>query len=227
MKNLLLVSLILLSFGCSNSNSQQDLKDLNISIYSDHKMLSNKDLVKEIFIGFSKDTNYDFSQISRNLYKNTWVYAFQAKKRWPNEYNIRVKEHQPLAKWGNEEFLTHSGVLVKPQVNRSNLDLVKLSGEESDKFLLLDISRYVQSQLNRYSDTVKEINLSSGGNLRVLTESGSELIFTKKDFREQLERLEDFISFELFSGKLNHIKYMDFRYKNGISVLLKQGEMYE
>ncbi len=218
MKNLLLFLLFLFTFGCSNSNNQQDLKELNISISSDHKMLSSKDLVKEIFISFSNGSNYDLSQISKKLYRTTWVYAFQTKKSWPNEYNIRIKEHQPIAKWGDKEFLTHSGILVKPQVKGSNLVLLKIIGNESDKFLLLDISRHIQSQLNRFNETVKEINLSSGGNLRVLTESGSELIFTKRDFREQLERLEDFISFELFSGKLNHIKYMDFRYKNGISV---------
>ena len=49
-------------------------------------------------------------------------------------------------------------------------------------------------------------------------ELGTEYIFSQKEFRVQLERLEDYISFELNSGKGNHIRYIDFRYNNAIAV---------
>jgi len=176
-------------------------------------------LIKETFVSFLNEQVIDFSSVSKDLYKTTWVYAFQAKRKWPNRYNIRVKEHQPLAKWGDNKFLTHSGILIKPSIDDSNIHLVLLRGRESDKFILLDISRQIQNQLNRYNEKVEEVNLSSGGYLKVTTEKGTELTFTTKNFREQLERLEDFISFELFSGKLNSIRNMDFRYNNGVSIL--------
>ena len=106
-----------------------------------------------------------------------------------------------------------------PSINYSYIHLPLLKGRESDKFILLDISRQIQNQLNRYNKKVEEVNVSSGGYLKVTTEKGTELTFTTKNFREQLERLEDFISFELFSGKLNSIRYMDFRYNDGVSIL--------
>ena len=110
-------------------------------------------------------------------------------------------------------------MLINPSFNNTSLNLLILRGPESERLELLDISRQIQAQLNRYDEIVEEINLSSDGYLRVITQSGTKLTFSKKSFREQLERLEDFISFELFSGKLNNIRNMDFRYNNGISIL--------
>ena len=124
-----------------------------------------------------------------------------------------------MAKWGNDRYLTHSGLLINPSFNNTSLNLLILRGPESKRLELLDISREIQAQLNRYEETIKEVNLGSDGYLKVITNKGTELTFSKENFREQLERLEDFISFELFSGKLNNIRNMDFRYNNGISVL--------
>jgi len=216
---LVFIIFLFVSLGCSNYMQEENSTDINIFISSEHKILSDPELIREKFLNLLNEEELDFNLLTNDLYKNTWVYAFQSKKRWPNRYDIKVKEHQPVTKWGEKNFLTHSGILVNPSINDSDVHLVILKGKESEKFLLLDISRQIQNQLNRYNETIKEVNLSSGGVLLISTEKGAELVFTKKDFREQLERLEDFISFELFSGKLNNISNIDFRYKNGISVL--------
>ena len=216
---LFFIVFLFLSLGCSNYMEEKKSTDVNIVISSEHKILSNPELIREKFQNLLNGENLDFNLLTDDLYKNTWIYAFQSKKRWPNRYDIKVKEHQPVAKWGEKNYLTHSGILINPSINDSYVHLVVLKGKESEKFLLLDISRQIQNQLNRYNETIKEVNLSSAGVLLISTEKGAELVFTKGDFREQLERLEDFISFELFSGKLNNIRNMDFRYKKGIAVL--------
>ena len=216
---LFFIVFLFLSLGCSNYMEEKKSTDINIVISSEHKILSNPELIREKFQNLLNGENLDFNLLTDDLYKNTWIYAFQSKKRWPNRYDIKVKEHQPVAKWGEKNYLTHSGILINPSINDSYVHLVVLKGKESEKFLLLDISRQIQNQLNRYNETIKEVNLSSAGVLLISTEKGAELVFTKGDFREQLERLEDFISFELFSGKLNNIRNMDFRYKKGIAVL--------
>ena len=69
------------------------------------------------------------------------------------------------------------------------------------------------------SATLLRMKINSEGYIKATSITGVSFVFSEKDFRDQLERLEDFISFELISGRLNHIKNMDLRYKNGISVL--------
>ena len=93
-----------------------------------------------------------------------------------------------------------------------------MTGIENKKFQLLELSRNIQSQLNRYGENLAEVDLSPLGHIKATTTKGVILVFNVKDFRDQLERLEDFISFELISGRLDDIKNLDLRYKNGISV---------
>ena len=65
---------------------------------------------------------------------------------------------------------------------------------------------------------ISSFELKNKDQLKAKDDSGKEYIFSKKEFRVQLERLEDYISFELNSGKINHIRYIDFRYNNAIAV---------
>ena len=159
--------------------------------------------------------------LQNKLYQNSWVYAFQSKRKWPNKYELKIKEHQPIAKWQEGKFITQSGVLINPENKIKEIELITLIGLEDEKYELLDISRKVQAQLNRFGEIIETVILSSAGYLLITTRKGMQITFSKKNFREQLERLEGFISFELFSGRLNVIKTMDFRYRNGVSILFK------
>ena len=73
--------------------------------------------------------------------------------------------------------------------------------------------------MSRYGQIIAEVEINSEGYIKATSITGVSFIFSEKDFRDQLERLESFISFELISGRLDDIKKMDFRYKNGVSVL--------
>ena len=155
---LFFIVFLFLSLGCSNYMEEKNSTDINIVISSEHKILSNPELIREKFLNLLNGEDLDFNLLTDDLYKNTWIYAFQSKKRWPNRYDIKVKEHQPVAKWGEKNYLTHSGILINPSINDSYVHLVVLKGKESEKFLLLDISRQIQNQLNSYNDTIKEVN---------------------------------------------------------------------
>ena len=218
MNQIVLLALILfVSVGCSNSIYNVP-KTEEISISSDHKIISSQSIIST---GIQKllEKELDHQQLTSILNRETWVFALQSTLRWPNKLDIKVKEHQPLANWKHKGYLTHSGLIITPQETNLDLVLITLEGPEDKKFSLLKISRKIQSQLNRYGSVLSQLNLSSEGYLTATTTQGRSLIFNEKSFRDQLERLEDFISFELFSGKLNNIKKMDFRYNNGVSVL--------
>ena len=95
---LVFILFLFLSLGCSNHMDEKNSSDVNIFISSDHKILSNPELIREKFLNLLNDEELDFSLLTNELYKNTWVYAFQSKKRWPKRYDINIREHQPIAK---------------------------------------------------------------------------------------------------------------------------------
>ena len=207
-----------LAFGCTNALSIKGFNEQNTYIYSDFKIISNSNILSsEISKVFEKEINKE--EIFLNFYENTWVHSIQYDIRWPNRLNIKIKEHQPLAIWKNEGYLTHSGLIITPSQTDLKMILVVLEGPENKSFELLDYSREIQSQLNRFDAKISKLKIDSEGYVTATTASNSNFIFSQEDFRDQLERLESFISFELISGRLDDIKKMDFRYKNGVSVL--------
>tara|TARA_B100000029_G_scaffold436133_1_gene450588 strand:+ start:138 stop:803 length:666 start_codon:yes stop_codon:yes gene_type:complete len=219
MKKIVLTSILISFFGCSETNTFNKLNEIEVSFSSNHKMMSNKEQIREAFIELLLDESSKKEYLQNQLYQNSWVYAFQSKRKWPNKYELKIKEHQPIAKWQEGKFITQSGVLINPENKIKEIELITLIGSEDEKYELLDISRKVQAQLNRFGEIIETVTLSSAGYLLITTRKGMKMTFSKKNFREQLERLEGFISFELFSGKLNLIKTMDFRYRNGVSIL--------
>ena len=220
MRSFLFFTLLAVLFlGCSNSHNFATFKLDDVDLSSDHKIISSQKIVVSGIQGFLKN-ELDKKELSSVLYRDTWIYAIQSTFRWPSNLDIKIKEHQPLASWKNIGYLTQSGLIISPLENDLQLALVNLNGPENKKFELLEFTRKIQSQLNRYGENLAEVKINSEGTIKATSVRSVSLVFNEKNFRDQLERLEDFISFELISGRLNHIKNMDLRYKNGISVLL-------
>ena len=96
--------------------------------------------------------------------------------------------------------------------------IVKIKGPEVPWGHLIEHSRELQDKLNKLDLRVVSFELKNKDQFKAIDDLGTEYIFSKKEFRVQLERLEDYISFELNSGKGNHIRYIDFRYNNSIAV---------
>ena len=71
------------------------------------------------------------------------------------------------------------------------------------------------------------MDLSPLGHIKATTTKGVILVFNVKDFRDQLERLEDFISFELISGRLDEIKIWILDIKMGFLFFIRQGDLDE
>ena len=219
MKYILLASLIFSLFGgCSHSNEVMPIKVKHTDIFSDHKIISNKKIIASEIEDLLKN-ELNKKELSPSFYRDTWVYAIKSTFRWPNSVEVKLKEHQPLASWEGTRYLTQSGLIISPSESNLELLLVNLGGPEDKKFRLLSYSRKIQSQLSRYGQIIAEVEINSEGYIKATSITGVSFIFSEKDFRDQLERLENFISFELISGRLNNIKNMDLRYKNGISVL--------
>ena len=212
----LFITMILLG-SCSNSHDVYLNEENKISLFFDHKAISNQETIKKGFFNLFFKNKFNKNKKNASLYRDTWVYAFQSEIKWPNIIEVRVEEHQPLAQFSGKRFLTQSGHIISPEESRLDLELILINGPEKEALSLFRYSRNLQEQLNRFGEFLSEINFEQGY-LEAKTLSGMRIAFDEENFREQLKRLESFISFELLSGKLHNIKSIDMRYRNGISV---------
>ncbi len=153
-----------------------------------------------------------------DIFKNSWLSSIKTDHFFDNSISVEIKEHQPIASINGERYITQRGYSISPEGDFKELGLVNIEGPEDYLVSLVDLSRQLQTKLNKLDLKVVSFALKNKDQLKAIDELGTEYIFSLKEFRVQLERLEDFISFELNSGKRNHIRYMDFRYNNAVAI---------
>ena len=165
----------------------------------------------------------DFS-IEDELFLNSWVSFFMTTNNLGNEVLVEVIEHKPVASLDNNRYLTQGGWIIEPEKENKTLNLIQLIGKDKKLNHLLDVASSIQTSLNFGSNYIVKIEDKGTNFLEATDNSGRKYRFTEENFRVQLERLEDFLLFELNSGIGDDIKYIDLRYKNALAVGYKNTE---
>ena len=207
---------ILFLFGCERASDFSGIYNQQINFSKNSPNLTDIDTISRSLINL--DNKNALKKDLQNLYDSSWVKQVRVKTAHPETVKIDVKEYQPKAVLNEEFYLTQDGNLINPGKVNIKLEIVSLKGPSQEKENLLKVSHQVQSQLNRLSKRISIIQLSSDDTLRITTNDELVIVMNFRNFRDQLDRLEEFISFELISGKIDLIKQMDLRYKKGISV---------
>ena len=198
--------------GCTKENH---MNKGSISFEFSKEAISNIDLIQNKTINHLFDSNID---TKAELFSKSWISMIKTTQNLNRELVIEVEEHKPIAELNQGRFFTQGGRIIDPGNRVKQLDLVKLIGTDSDIPLLLDFSTSLQEILNLKGITVVEFKHIGSDFLEAEDHLGTKYSFTKEDFRVQLERLEEFILFELNSGSIDDIRYIDLRYKNAIAV---------
>ncbi len=220
MKKINVLALFIISnlfLSCSEVSDDEKNSIQQINILSDHNFISDQNIISSNLSRLLNSGIVD-GDSHLNFFKDTWIYSMKSKKKWPNSFDIKIQEHQPLAKLRGKSFLTHSGHIIFPDESNTEFNVIYLDAPDNELLDVFYASREIQSQLNRINSKIISFELHNKDLLIATINTGGVFAFSKKNFRVQLERLEDFISFELNSGKLKPIKNIDFRYNNAIAV---------
>ena len=208
----LLTILIVLLASCSGQK-ETNIDSINIEISKE--IISNFPLVKYQVTNHleNKDKNN-----KSEIFSNSWVSVIKATKTFDEQLHIEVKEHQPIAILDKARFITQEGKIITPAGENKSLKLVSIIGTDNEYLSLLDNTFLLQNILNLSGNSLISIEHKGSGFIEAVDDESVIYRFNKEDFRVQLERLEEFILFELNSGINDDIRYIDLRYKNAIAL---------
>ena len=206
---------LILTLGCSQDITTSLKHPLVISsereIISDLESLENH-LFQSLNNSSAKNTSIE------DVFEDSWLSSIKTDYSLNSSVSVEIKEHHPIANIGRDRYLTQRGETINPKGQFKKLSIISINGPEDSIGNLINLSRELQTKLNKLDLKVISFELKNQDQLKAKDDSGTEYIFSQKEFRVQLERLEDYISFELNSGNGNHIRYIDFRYNNAIAV---------
>ena len=207
-----------LIFSCSKD---YNLDPQSISIKYSKEGISHPSILEGKILSHLQKT--DFSK-EEELFLNSWISFFRTTSNLRNEVLVEVMEHKPVASLDNNRYLTQGGWIIEPERENKTLNLIQLIGKDKKLNHLLDVASSIQTTLNFGSNYIVKIEDKGTNFLEATDNSGRKYKFTEENFRVQLERLEDFLLFELNSGIGDDIKYIDLRYKNALAVGYKNTE---
>ena len=206
---------VIMVFGCSQ-NISESLKN-PLVITSEREIISDlESLENNLYQSLNNSSAKNISL--EDIFEDSWLSSIKTDYSLDRPVSVEIKEHHPIANIGREKYLTQRGKSINPKGQFKKLSVININGPESSISNLIDLSRELQTKLNKLDLKVISFELKNKDQIKAKDDFGTEYIFSKKEFRVQLERLEDYISFELNSGKGNHIRYIDFRYNNAIAV---------
>jgi cell division septal protein FtsQ len=215
MKHIFLLLSLMLILSCSQGIAKPIEHSLVVT--SDKEIISDLDFIENKLFNYIYKSKSSTISI-KEIFENSWLSSIKTNYALDQSVSIEIKEHHPIASLGQDKYLTQKGTLIHPKGQFKELKLLSIKGPEDSIGNLINHSRQLQTKLNQLDVRVISFELKNKDQLKAKDDSGTEYIFSLKEFRVQLERLEDYILFELNSGKRNHIRYMDFRYNNAIAV---------
>ena len=211
MRYLLIIFFALLASCSSQKEANIDSIDIKIS----KEIISNFDQVKLQIINHLKNKN---KHNKSGIFSNSWVSVIKATKTFDEGLHIELKEHQPIASLDRGRFVTQEGKIITPGGGNKSLKLVSIIGRDNEYLTLLDSTFSLQNILNLKGNSLISIEHRGSGFIEAVDNEGVIYRFNERDFRVQLERLEELILFELNSGINDDIRYIDLRYKNAIAL---------
>jgi cell division septal protein FtsQ len=187
----------------------------------------SKEIISNMAILEPKISNHVNNLQTNNkdeIFSNSWVSIIKATQKFNEKTLIEIEEHQPIATLENDRFLTQEGKIISPDDMAKNLSLISISGADDQVEILLNYARLMQNVLNLKGKKLQHLGHEGNDFIKAQDNYGTNYLFNKGDFRAQLERLEQFILFELSSGNKDRSKYIDLRYRNAIAVSTEKME---
>jgi cell division protein FtsQ len=156
----------------------------------------------------------DLNRTRQAFEKLPWVRTVDVRRHWPDQLEISLIEHVPLARWSDVLLVNSYGELFNAAYDHPLPQFTGPAGTEKE---MTQNYFMLRAYLQKIKQAPQYVSLSARHAWRVKLESGLVLELG----REQIEnRLANFVAaYDTAIGKINKkFEYVDLRYSNGFAI---------
>jgi cell division protein FtsQ len=161
-------------------------------------------------------------QIRSGTEKNPWVRAIQIQRIWPDTLVLRIEEHVPFARFGEDRLLSTLGVAYSPGDTRQFEGLPLIDGPANRSTQLFNGFREMQATAQDRGITLETLQVTQGESWTVQSSDGLVMELGRelpiKTFRRFISSLS-----LLGEQQIRSMVRVDLRYRNGYAVEWKAG----
>lgn len=159
----------------------------------------------------------DINQLQTKLMAVPWVKWAAVRKSWPDQLDIYLIEHQPVAYWREQGLIDSQAKLFFVPDTQLAGGLPKIDAPQPMIADALQMLREMNRVLGQGKAQIDTIRVTERKAWQVTLDEGLQLRFGRKDTLQRLRRFRGIYPQILAAGK-GKPAYMDFRYDTGAAV---------
>jgi cell division protein FtsQ len=152
-----------------------------------------------------------------------WVERAEVRKHWPDILEVRVIEHRPFARWGNDRLLSEHGNLFPVRGIRVPATLPQLGGPVTRVHDVVALYNESRTLFASTGHDVRALRLDARGSWSLTLSGGTEVIVGRSDARPRLGRFARLLP-QLLAQPQGVLRRADLRYTNGFALQWDQGQ---
>lgn len=146
-----------------------------------------------------------------------WVEQAEVSKRWPDVLEVRVSEHRPYARWGDERLLSQQGRVFPAADVDVPQGLPLLHGPDGRVEDVVELYQEANSLFAPAGYGVRALLLDSRGSWAMVLSNGTEVVIGSHQARIRMARFARLLP-QLLQQKQLPLARADLRYTNGFAL---------
>jgi len=149
--------------------------------------------------------------------KLPWVETAEVRKRWPDVLEVRVVEHRPFARWGEDRLLSEHGRLFPAQGIEVPPGLPQFAGPESGITEVVALYNESRALFAPIGMDVQTVELDPRGSWTIGLGNGAQVVVGRNEARARLARFVRLLP-QLLTQQAQVLARADLRYTNGFAL---------
>lgn len=147
-----------------------------------------------------------------------WVEHAEVRKRWPDVLEVKVVEHVPFARWGQDQLLSGHGRLFPAKGIDIPEGLPQLGGPESRIDEVVALYNEAGALFTPIGLRVLAVQLDPRGSWTLGLDNGAQVIVGRSEARGRLGRFVRLMP-QLLAQQAQVLTRADLRYTNGFALI--------
>jgi cell division protein FtsQ len=150
--------------------------------------------------------------------KLPWVEHAEVRKRWPDVLEVRVVEHRPFARWGEDRLLSEEGQLFPAKGIAVPKSLPRLDGPDGHEAAVMALYGESRELFAPAGIDVRELTLDRRGSWSLQLSDGIDVIVGSREARLRMGRFARLLPQLLSQRRGDPLQRADLRYTNGFAL---------
>jgi cell division protein FtsQ len=150
-----------------------------------------------------------------------WISHAEVRRVWPDQVQVHIEEHLPVARWGDTAVLNSQGTAFSPREAGTYQHLPQLLGPAHAQSQVMQQYQIFSQMLRPLGFSIVRLEMRERGSWFISTAQGIDLLLGREHLVDKLQRFAAIYQISL-KDQAARIASVDLRYSNGVAVTWRE-----